>query len=150
MADDFYESREWLDLRYRVLQRNGGSCKLCGCRATADNPIQVDHIKPRSLHPKLELAESNMQVLCKQCNQGKSNKDDTDWRWQASRELKNAMNRKAAILASADAGHKAKLEQLGWLRHNDVDLQIRREAEKQYRELWKLVETDWISKGQPE
>jgi len=146
---DFYESREWLDLRYRVLQKAAGSCKLCGCRATADNPIQVDHIKPRSLHPELALVESNMQVLCQSCNKGKSNKDDTDWRWKASHELTAGMNRRAAILASADPGQKAKLEQLGWLRQNDVDLQIRREAEKQYKALWKEVEADWLAKGEP-
>lgn len=144
---DFYESREWLDLRYRVLQKSGGSCKLCGCRATADNPIQVDHIKPRSLHPELALVESNLQVLCKSCNMGKSNKDDTDWRFKASRELTDSMNRKAGILANADAGQKAKLEQLGWLRQNDVDLHIRREAEKQYKALWKEIEADWMAKG---
>jgi hypothetical protein len=143
MSDGFYESRQWLDLRYRVLQKSGGSCKLCGCRATPDNPIQVDHIKPRSLHPELELAESNMQVLCKNCNQGKSNKDSTDWRWKASQELMDGVNRKAAILASATGMQKAKLEQLGWLRRNDVDLQIRREAEKQYLALWKEVEAAW-------
>lgn len=150
MTEAFYESREWLDLRYRVLQKAGGSCKLCGCRATPDNPIQVDHIKPRSLHPELELAESNMQVLCQSCNKGKSNTDDTDWRWKASRELTDGMNRKASILTNADGMQKGKLEQLGWLRQNDVDLQIRREAEKQYKALWKEVEADWIAKGEPQ
>jgi HNH endonuclease len=149
-AQDFYESREWLDLRYRVLQKSGGSCKLCGCRASADNPIQVDHIKPRSLHPELALAESNLQPLCKNCNQGKSNKDDTDWRWKFSRELVDHTKRKVAVLASASPLQKAKLEQLGWLKQNDVDPQIGREAEKQYRALWKEIEADWLAKGQPE
>jgi 5-methylcytosine-specific restriction endonuclease McrA len=72
---DFYESREWLELRYRVLKKADGSCKLCGCRASPGNPLQVDHIKPRSTHPHLALSEGNMQVLCKGCNLGKSNKD---------------------------------------------------------------------------
>lgn len=144
---DFYESREWLDLRYRVLQKSGGSCKLCGCRATPQNPLHVDHIKPRSLHPELALIESNMQVLCRSCNMGKSNKDSTDWRFKASRELTDSINRKAAVLASADPLRKAKLAQLGWLKRNDVDLQIRREAEKQYKALWKEVEADWIAGG---
>jgi hypothetical protein len=151
MADDgFYETREWLDLRYRVLQKQGGSCQLCGCRASTDNPIQVDHIKPRSRHPELALAESNMQVLCKRCNHGKSNKDSTDWRWKASQELSKGINRRTQILTSASPTQKAKLEQLGWLRQNDVDLQIRREAEKQYKTLWQEIEADWLAKGQPE
>jgi hypothetical protein len=145
---DFYESRPWLELRYRVLQKSGGSCKLCGCRATADNPLQVDHIKPRSLYPELELVESNLQVLCRNCNLGKSNKDETDWRWKASRELADGLSRKAAILASASPASKAKLEQLGWLRQNDVDLQIRKEAERQYKALWREVEAEWIAGGE--
>lgn len=144
---DFYESREWLDLRYRVLQKSGGSCKLCGCRATAGNPIQVDHIKPRSLYPELALVESNLQVLCRACNMGKSNKDNTDWRFKASRELTDIMDRKASILASADPMQKAKLEQLGWLRQNDVDAHIRAEAEKQYKAIWKEIEGVWIAGG---
>lgn len=145
---DFYESREWLDLRYRVLQKAGGSCKLCGCRASPDNPIQVDHIKPRSLHPKLELVESNMQVLCKNCNMGKSNKDETDWRWKASREATDAIKRKRRVLAHATPGQKGKLEQLSWLGKNDADLQ--KEAYRQYNALWKEIEADWIAKGKPE
>jgi hypothetical protein len=143
----FYESREWLDLRYRVLNKGGGSCNLCGCRGTSDNPIQVDHIKPRSLHPELELVESNMQVLCKNCNMGKSNKDETDWRWKASREATDRLFRKRHILAHATPAQKGKLEQLSWLGKNDADLQ--KEAYRQYDSLWKEIEADWIAEGEP-
>lgn len=147
MSDGFYESREWLELRYRVLQKAGGSCKLCGCRPTSDNPIQVDHIKPRSLHPELALVESNMQVLCRNCNVGKSNKDDTDWRFRASQEALDNLNRKRFILMHASAAQKAKLEQLSWLGKNDSDLQ--KEAHRQYNALWKEIEADWIADGSP-
>jgi hypothetical protein len=53
----------------------------CGARPTEANPLHVDHIKPRSKFPHLALSLSNLQVLCRQCNLGKSNTDDTDWRW---------------------------------------------------------------------
>lgn len=94
---DFYDSREWLELRYRVLVKTGGTCRACGCRGTPDNPIQVDHIKPRSKFPALALVEANLQVLCKRCNRGKSNKDETDWRWKASPELLALMKNKGWI-----------------------------------------------------
>jgi 5-methylcytosine-specific restriction endonuclease McrA len=42
--------------------------------------MHVDHIKPRSKYPALELAEDNLQVLCELCNIGKSNTNETDWR----------------------------------------------------------------------
>jgi hypothetical protein len=146
MSDGFYESREWLELRYRVLQKADGSCRLCGCRATASNPIHVDHIKPRSTHPHLALVESNLQLLCKSCNLGKSNKDATDWRLKPSRELTGIIAHKAAVLDHATPLQKAKLEQLSWLRKNDPTKQIRNEAEKQYQELWAAIEADLAGK----
>ena len=75
--DDFFSSREWLRLRYQTLLRYGRRCMCCG---TTAGIIQVDHIKPRSKRPDLALDPENLQVLCKDCNQGKSNIDSTDFR----------------------------------------------------------------------
>lgn len=79
-SDEFYESRAWLELRYRVLAKYGAKCMCCGASRDDGAIIHVDHIKPRSLYPMLALEFSNMQVLCKACNMGKSNKHETDWR----------------------------------------------------------------------
>jgi 5-methylcytosine-specific restriction endonuclease McrA len=43
-------------------------------------PIHIDHIKPRSKYPELELEFDNLQVLCATCNVKKSNIDETDYR----------------------------------------------------------------------
>jgi HNH endonuclease len=80
MTEDFYQSREWLSLRYEALKRYGAICQCCGQTRSKDNPIQVDHIKSRYLHPDLALDITNLQILCKRCNMGKGYKDDTDWR----------------------------------------------------------------------
>jgi 5-methylcytosine-specific restriction endonuclease McrA len=40
--------------------------------------LHVDHIKPRSLGGTND--PDNLQTLCRKCNIGKSNKDDTDLR----------------------------------------------------------------------
>ena len=72
----FYASWEWKELRYKVLTKYGPVCMLCGAK---DN-IVVDHIKPRSKFPDLQLEFENLQVLCDSCNKGKSNKDYTDFR----------------------------------------------------------------------
>jgi 5-methylcytosine-specific restriction endonuclease McrA len=42
--------------------------------------MHVDHIKPRSRFPHLELSLDNLQVLCAACNVGKGNRDEIDWR----------------------------------------------------------------------
>jgi 5-methylcytosine-specific restriction endonuclease McrA len=76
----FYDSDEWRNIRYQALKIHGGACQCCGNRASADKPLHVDHIKPRSKFPELELDLNNLQVLCKDCNLGKRAWDQTDWR----------------------------------------------------------------------
>ncbi len=73
----FYDSREWRELRYAVLKSRGRKCEACG---TVDKQIHVDHVKPRSRYPELSLVESNLQILCVDCNLGKGAWDETDWR----------------------------------------------------------------------
>lgn len=79
-AIEFYTSDEWRAVRYEALRRHGGACQCCGARAATGKPLHVDHIKPRSKFPALELNVENLQVLCVDCNLGKSNRDETDWR----------------------------------------------------------------------
>lgn len=80
-AMNFYETRRWLGLRYEAIKRLGRTCALC---KKFGGQIHVDHIKSRSKFPELELEFSNLQILCIDCNFGKSNIDDTDWRIQCS------------------------------------------------------------------
>lgn len=80
-ASEFYRSDAWRQLRYEVLRLYGGECALCGrSKRLHGVMIHVDHIVPRSLNPSLELEMSNLQLLCEDCNKGKSNFDTTDWR----------------------------------------------------------------------
>lgn len=76
----FYASREWREIRYKALKRDGRRCVCCGATPEDGMKMHVDHIKPRSKYPELELELSNLQILCEDCNLGKSNKDETDWR----------------------------------------------------------------------
>jgi hypothetical protein len=76
-GDEFYSSRAWLDLRYRALRDMGRQCMLCGA---TEGEMHVDHIKPRSKFPDLALDYSNLQILCRECNFGKSNIHRDDFR----------------------------------------------------------------------
>lgn len=78
---EFYSTKEWLSLRVRVLEKYECKCMMCG-RNPKDHKIviHVDHIKPRSKFPELSLEFTNLQLLCEDCNLGKSNKYQTDWR----------------------------------------------------------------------
>jgi len=75
-SSNFYLSDAWIDLRWRVIEAYGYNCMKCGSK----HNIHVDHIKPRSIYPNLELDFNNMQILCKGCNFKKSNKNCVDYR----------------------------------------------------------------------
>ncbi len=76
----FYDTGRWGLLRQKTIMKHGPVCQKCGSGGDSQNPIQVDHIKPRSKYPELEYDLNNLQVLCKNCNHEKSNVDETDWR----------------------------------------------------------------------
>lgn len=76
----FYASPEWRSLRYEVLKEQGARCCLCGRTAKDGVVLHVDHIIPLSKDWSRRLDKDNLQVLCEDCNLGKSNKDCIDWR----------------------------------------------------------------------
>ena len=69
-------SIECNDLRNECLKRSGGKCEAFGSKTN----LEVDHIKPRSLYPHLELDLTNLQVLCQRYNKAKNNTDMTNFR----------------------------------------------------------------------
>lgn len=80
-SNEFYNSREWKELRVRVLEKYECKCMMCGESPKVHGiVIHVDHIKPRSKYRHLSLVFENLQLLCENCNLGKSNKYETDWR----------------------------------------------------------------------
>lgn len=91
----FYHSDEWRELRVRVLEKYECKCMMCG-RSPQEHGIVIhcDHIKPRSKRPDLSLTFDNLQLLCADCNLGKSNKYSTDWR--------PALNKQEQIAAALD------------------------------------------------
>ena len=78
---EVFDASQWDRLRYDVLSKSEGRCALCG-RSYREHGVtlEVDHIKPKSRFPELSLDIHNLQVLCKDCNRGKSNRDTRDWR----------------------------------------------------------------------
>ena|ERR1700676_1411336 len=70
---DFFKSSDWRKLRFKILRKYGFRCMACGLDNTK-TVLHVDHIKPRSKYPSFELDPNNLQVLCEDCNMGKSDK----------------------------------------------------------------------------
>lgn len=78
-AFDYY-SKDFRKLRLEVFTRDGEICGKCGAIPEKGTSLTIDHIKPVSKYPELGLDIDNLQVLCWECNQGKSNKHNTDYR----------------------------------------------------------------------
>lgn len=81
-AAEFYQSWDWKKVRYEALRLHGHRCQCCGWKPgdTERGFLVVDHIKPRGKYPALALVLSNLQVLCNDCNMGKSNVFEDDFR----------------------------------------------------------------------
>ena len=79
-SDAFLSSFEWRKLRMQALKLYGPKCMCCGATPATGAVMNVDHIKPRKLFPQLALEINNLQILCHECNHGKGNWDQTDWR----------------------------------------------------------------------
>lgn len=85
-SKEFLQTRAWRALRYQAIRRYGARCMCCGASRETGAVINVDHIKPRRHHPELALDIGNLQILCGDCNAGKGNFDETDWRLPADPE----------------------------------------------------------------
>lgn len=76
----YYASWGWKRVRYETLKKYGARCMLCGATPENGARICVDHIQPVSKRPDLALDPDNLQVLCDDCNMGKSNVYTDDFR----------------------------------------------------------------------
>jgi len=73
----FYETKDWIKLSSQVKKIYGRKCMKCG---ETKSTMHTDHIVPRSLDLSIELCIHNLQVLCKTCNEDKSNLNCNDYR----------------------------------------------------------------------
>ena len=64
----FYKSKKYQEWRSLVMSRDLYKCVNCGSTGHVTNPLQVDHIKPKSLYPDLMYTVSNGRTLCRRCH----------------------------------------------------------------------------------
>ena len=68
----FRNHKCYTDWRMEVLKRDNFTCVLCGykshTRIKGKSDINVDHIKPYALYPKLRTELSNGRTLCIDCH----------------------------------------------------------------------------------
>ena len=57
-------------VRFQILKRDGYRCQMCGISAKDGATLEIDHITPISKGGSND--PENLQVLCRDCNAGKS------------------------------------------------------------------------------
>jgi hypothetical protein len=82
-------NKSWLGGRYtyfknKALIRDNYTCQKCGF--SDKNIMIVDHIKPKSIYPELELDINNLMTLCPNCNATKTLNDIK--KYQTGRRVK--------------------------------------------------------------
>lgn len=76
----FYRTPEWKRARIDALIRLGRRCGCCGATPETGAVLNVDHIRPLRFYWNLRLDPDNLQVLCSDCNEGKGNRLEVDFR----------------------------------------------------------------------
>jgi 5-methylcytosine-specific restriction endonuclease McrA len=79
-SKSFLDSKEWKELRRKVVSAYGRQCMKCGTTPKDPKKTHVDHIKCRKFFPDLALTFDNLQVLCCRCNKAKGNQNSIDYR----------------------------------------------------------------------
>lgn len=80
LSKGFYKTQQWRTLRYHFLRDCDGRCVCCGASKDDGIMMHVDHIIPRTVDWEKALDFTNLQLLCEDCNIGKSNIFTDDWR----------------------------------------------------------------------
>lgn len=84
---DFYNSKEWKDLRKQVKKEMTPMCPVCG----SENNLHVDHIRPIRYFFEERLNKDNLQILCGDCNLEKGSMLNWSLKWHIDNKnmLKN-------------------------------------------------------------
>lgn len=86
----FYRSEDWQSAKFFVYENYEKVCFCC----YDTKQLQIDHIKPLSLFPEKCLDIFNLQILCKTCNQLKSNRSKKKFkRLKKNQRIKYTVNR---------------------------------------------------------
>ena len=74
---DFYQSKEWKNIRESAFKQYTHMCPVCG----SEHNLIVDHIKPVRHFWELRLDPENLQLLCDVCNLEKASIPNWNLSW---------------------------------------------------------------------
>jgi|SRR5690625_218168 len=71
----FYDTKEWRTLRYQTLLNAGFICEICGVREATIG----DHVIPTKVRWDLRLDKNNVQAVCSECHNKKTEEDKMEY-----------------------------------------------------------------------
>lgn len=72
----WYKTSRWQDLRWKVLARDGFTCRFCKKTEIDTSQLVADHIIPHKGNEGLFWDKTNLQCLCKACHDGTKKKQE--------------------------------------------------------------------------
>lgn len=72
----FYDTKEWREVRYQALLRDGFLCVMCLANDMYTEATIGDHIIPTKIRWDLRLDINNVQSLCNECHNKKTKEDE--------------------------------------------------------------------------
>lgn len=65
---NFYRTKQWVNLRQRVLDEQHYLCQYCKCDGVVKQGKTVDHVRPLELFPNDGASIENLAVTCSRCH----------------------------------------------------------------------------------
>ena len=65
---NFYRTKQWVNLRQRVLDEQHYLCQYCKCDGVVKQGKTVDHVRPLELFPNDGASIENLSVICGSCH----------------------------------------------------------------------------------
>lgn len=65
---NFYRTKQWVNLRQRVLDEQHYLCQYCKCDGVVKQGKTVDHVRPLELFPNDGADIANLAVTCSRCH----------------------------------------------------------------------------------
>lgn len=63
------------DIKAELFTSSNDKCAFCECKPAEGGNIEVEHFKPKSIHPEFTFSWENLLPSCRKCNGSKSDHD---------------------------------------------------------------------------
>jgi len=67
---DYLKTEKWKLIATKRMQIDNFKCQCCGCKGTAQNPLEVHHLSYKYLYQEENRIYEDLVTLCHSCHKG--------------------------------------------------------------------------------